>query len=172
MPDPVRDLLCDKVQGHPCRWECWRVQQGEQQIQWHPILKNDKYNCKDNSFVENVIFFNKTDIMTWIFLLILKYCDPGVQEVLRVRQVWLWHRKGGKSNHQILIHSNQNTWCQVVLVFLLPISSTTWSDIRRCAPTSQWKSATLDRKQFSRSFRTQLARGFLSRLVPLTTVST
>ena len=58
---------------------------------------------------------NKINIMMLIFLL---SSNTGVQEVLRVRQVWLWHRKGGKSNHQILIHSNQNTWCQVVLVLL------------------------------------------------------
>ena len=26
MPDPVWDLLRHQVQGHPGRWECWRVQ--------------------------------------------------------------------------------------------------------------------------------------------------
>ena len=99
MPDPVWNLLCNKVQGHPCRWKCRRVQQGEIQT-WIPIPW--QLFCWD-------IWKWKTRLLIFYFafsLFILKVSNLGVQEVLRVRQVWLWDRKGSESIHQIPIHQN------------------------------------------------------------------
>ena len=107
---------------------------------------------------------------------------PGVQEVLWVCQVWIWHREGNVDswshtqallNHQLkhMQHTSHRKVKQSLLSRGVVLNRNYKYARLRCAPTSQWRSATRCLRRFSRSCQTQPVREFHLRPALLITVS-